>query len=307
MLCSYFGSKRLPSVIIEFLPSDVCVGSVSSGRSHVSTDTIGCFVNTFANVFHVDRSMTFAELVRQVSSQSREYSEHFHVPWMDVVKALGVSGRERDIFEVVVNSSPVSVSNQPLLLGSHSLIPFSSPFKPSIFEVTIEITNPSTRNLSLEVCFSATVHPVDAKMFALRFEQLWEKMFCLGFAETRLDLVDLRLPFETRIAHSITCASPTAVQAPNFESLFLNSFEKHCDLVAIRDGDRSITYGTLHRMAVKIANKMISEVQVKPRDVIAVSMDSSIEMIACIVGMLFVVINLFLNGSNLNLFCIPLF
>ncbi|MHA7629651.1 non-ribosomal peptide synthase/polyketide synthase [Corallococcus sp. M7] len=235
---------------------DISVGSPIAGRTHAEAESlIGFFVNTLVLRAHVDSRATFRELLAQVKATTLAAYEHQHVPFEKLVEVLQPSRdlSRSPLFQVmlVLQNAPAEalrvpgMAFQPIPLEGNSsrfdlaLTLFEVPQGLTGFlEYSSDLFDASTVQRLMGhfgVLLSSLAAQPDARVASLELMTAEErKQLLLKWNET-----DVAFPRDTCIHHVV---AENARRAP--------------DAVAVRMGERSVSYASLNAWAHGLATQL---------------------------------------------------
>ncbi|MEW2624631.1 amino acid adenylation domain-containing protein [Streptomyces sp. NPDC048106] len=240
-------------------------------------DVVGFFVNTVPLHFTVDGADTAARLLDRVRTTTLEAMAWKWVPFSAIVEAVV---QERDpsrspVFQVILDlhsgrlpvpdMAGLRVETEPLFTGVAKT------------DLTFEITDdggPLTGWLEYN---SDLFEPETARYIARLF------------AETARAMA--RRPDERITTPAVTAALdrwPSEVRPGDVPDTFWERFETVVDTtpdaVAIEDGDRALTYRELRGQVDQVARVVRSEFAVRPGDIVAVEVASSVEAVISVLA-----------------------
>lgn len=273
LLSSYTGTK------------DVCVGTPATGRLRPELEPlIGVFINPLVLRTDLSGDPTFLEAMSRVSRTVVESLEHQEPPFDLLVKELNPrrdSGRN-PLFQV--NFTFEGGFSQKVALGELELTPMPSRTSGAIFDLHLFVVeDPDGWTLNCDYSVDLFDHATAVRMLR-HFRTLLEAV--IHHPETRLselsvlDAGERALLLDRWAGSSVTSALPRTIP-----DAFADVAGRYPDRVALIRGEESHSYGELLNWSNGIA-KLLIERGVKPGDLVAFSLPSSMGAIAAILGIL---------------------
>ncbi|MEO7455290.1 MAG: amino acid adenylation domain-containing protein [Gemmatimonadaceae bacterium] len=266
--------------------SDVLVGSPIAGRSRPETEgLIGYFANTIVQRARFSSDPTFAELLTQVRASALGAYDNQEVPFEKLVLELqgGQQLSHSPLFQVVFTMLGGGSESGPSRIGQAEVSSFGTDDTNTKFDLTLFMTErDDSLALTLRarsdlysaasarrilghirtVLESAVANPT-TKVSSLPILTSDERGELAGWNETRTEL-----------------GSPTTI-----DRLFAEQVARAPGQVAVRSGESTLSYAELDARANRVANGLVSR-GVKQGDMVAVSLDRSVELLVAILGVL---------------------
>ncbi|WP_328811242.1 non-ribosomal peptide synthetase [Rhodococcus sp. NBC_00294] len=256
---------------------DIAVGTPIAGRGERELDDmVGMFVNTLALRLDVDPDASFADLVAAARSVDLAAFGHADVPFEQLVEAVDPrrSTAYHPIFQVgfsFQNLAPVTFELPDLTVGDVGLEAAVSQFDLHL------IVSEGAEDGSLQSVLTfaeALFDRATAESFAERFSRVVDALIArpdapvhnadvLSADERRSILVDTN---DTRVA-----GAPTSVAR-----MFAERVAERPDVVALTEGDDSLTYGEFGSRVARLARRLLAD-GVRTGDLVAVAMPRSID------------------------------
>ena len=279
--------------------SDVAVGFPIAGRRDAALDElVGFFVNTLVLRVDVSGDPTVGELLTQVRQRSLTAYEHQDVPFEVLVERLNParSLTHHPLFQVMLawqnfgGLGDSSAASMPL--GDLQATPLLADTHTARMDVVFSLTERwdeggDPAGITGAVEFRTDVFDMTTiETMVMRFERALAEM--TADPARRLSSIDLVADDErVRLAEwghraSLNAPAPAAVTIP---AMFAEQVSRSPAAVALRCGDRSVTYQELDAAAKRLARLLISR-GVGPGCYVALLMERSAEAIAAMLGVL---------------------
>jgi amino acid adenylation domain-containing protein len=235
-----------------------------------SKELIGLMVRALPLPLTFDpRSMTVADLVRDIEQIRTQDYPHRHFPLQDLIKALGVTRRGyHGLFDIIVNyiplrydfafeDCPVEQTNLSHGLTAPWLVTIEDPGPPHDVDVAVD-TDPGLISTELATRLASTIEAL-----------LLHGMDDLGCALAALPI----MPEATsRQLHGFA-AGPTAAlpERATLATLCAGQAEQTPDPVALICGDQQLSFANLHHKATRLA-KRLAALGVRPGVVVGIAL-----------------------------------
>ncbi|MBB4634032.1 non-ribosomal peptide synthetase/type I polyketide synthase [Longimicrobium terrae] len=258
---------------------DVVVGSPIAGRTSPEVEgVIGFFVNTLALRTRLDGDPTFREVLGRVREMTLAAYEHQEVPFEKLVEALHPerSLAHSPLFQVMftIDSATGSEPSGVVLPGLRvqDLTQGADAVK---FDLTLHFAESAT-DLWASLGYSTELfHQGTAERMLQHLEQTMEQV--AANPELRLSQLELLSPAErTRVVRewNDTDAGPADVCV---HTLFEAQAERTPGAVAVRAGERDVTYAELNARANRLAHHLVA-LGVRPDARVALCMERGVEI-----------------------------
>ncbi|HEX6342484.1 amino acid adenylation domain-containing protein [Umezawaea sp.] len=265
--------------------TDIVVGTPVSGRERSETEQlIGCFINTLPLRSHVAGDRSFTDLLGQVREAVLGAFAHQDVPFERLVDELCP---ERDPSRTPLVQAMVALQNAPMgppALPGVEAERFEFPHVSSIFDVTFEFTE---RDAGLDVMVEYDTALFDAATI--------ERM--AGHLGVLLDgvLADPARPValvpvltDAERARVLTGVNDTALALPPVlvaHHAFAEHARRDPDAVAVVGGGAELSYGTVDRLANRLAHRLVAQ-GVGPDVPVVLRLPRSPELLVAMLGVL---------------------
>ncbi|MGM7647637.1 amino acid adenylation domain-containing protein, partial [Nocardia sp. JW2] len=261
------------SVLIARLSgnADVAIGSPVAGRGAAELDdVIGMFVNTAVLRTQVRAAEPFADLLGRVRAADLAAFEHTTLPFERLVEVLAParSAGRHPLFQVALSlqNLPVTTFELPGLRASAVDLPYDI----EKFDLSVTLRDAAADGLSGE--FSYATDLFDASTVTAMVRRFTGLLAAIA-AAPHTSVADLPLLIDTELAELTTRSGGVAEPAPLLPEVLARAAADPA-AVAIRDGDRTLTYGELDAASTRMATRLTGN-GVGPGDVVAVSIPRS--------------------------------
>ncbi|HYG76092.1 MAG TPA: amino acid adenylation domain-containing protein [Planctomycetota bacterium] len=264
--------------------NDIVVGTPIAGRNRLETEKlVGFFVNTLVIRSDLSGKATFRELLERVRETSLEAFAHQDVPFEKLVEELA-SARDRShtpLFQVMYMYQQSPGENCPL--SNLSVSPISLASRTAKFDMMLVVKNtPAGFETAIEYntsLFDAAVIDRLQEHFELLLSEMTRDVNQLAAGASLLTASERKL---------LASWNRTQTAYPRHASIH-ELFEAQAELtpqrVALTSSDLSVRYGELNARANQLAHHLIA-LGVQPEEMIALSMDRSLEMVIAILAIL---------------------
>ncbi|HYC62720.1 MAG TPA: amino acid adenylation domain-containing protein [Thermoanaerobaculia bacterium] len=258
--------------------TDIPIGTAISGRDEESLENlIGLFLNTLVLRTDVSGLPTFRELIARVRAFDLEAYRNDRVPFQQVVEALDPArslGRH-PLFQVLLSMQNAPASE--LALPGLTITP--EPLRWEVAKFDLMLTMDERLEGELEYSVDLFDHAT-AEGIAARFVRLLEA--AVAQPDVPLHRVDI-LDREER--QQLLCDFNDTDRAIPVQSIVQMFESQDPTAIAVMMGDESLMYGELNERANRVAHALISD-GVRPDDLVGLTMDRSLDLIAALVGIL---------------------
>ncbi|TDP41633.1 non-ribosomal peptide synthase/polyketide synthase [Nocardia ignorata] len=261
------------SVLIARLSgnADVAIGSPVAGRGAAELDdVIGMFVNTAVLRTQVRAGEPFGDLLGRVRADDLAAFEHTTLPFERLVEVLAParSAGRHPLFQVALSlqNLPVTTFELPGLRASAVDLPYDI----EKFDLSVTLRTAAADGLSGE--FSYATDLFDASTVTAMVRRFTGLLAAIA-AAPHTSVADLPLLIDAEFAELTARSGGVAEPAPLLPEVLARAAADPA-AVAIRDGDRILTYGELDAASTRIATRLTGN-GVGPGDVVAVSIPRS--------------------------------
>ncbi|MEV0981877.1 amino acid adenylation domain-containing protein [Streptomyces sp. NPDC049915] len=249
--------------------SDVVVGTPSAGRSHVeSQQVVGLFANTLALRADLAGAPTFAALSARVKDVVYEALEHQDIPFERVVEALRPerSLGHNPVFQVLFTLEGQEVGR--LRLAGTRTEPVHIDGGGSRYDLAVTVRDEEDGRLGLAIEYTTDLYDRETVEGVLRQYTGLITYVCAAGAEA-----DLSAALAAGVDRTATDGwNSTAMPPPAADTvhgLVRQQVRTAADRVAVRCGDRTLTYGGLGADADALASELVRR-GIGPGDVVGV-------------------------------------
>ncbi|WP_440127536.1 amino acid adenylation domain-containing protein [Rhodococcus sp. SJ-3] len=255
---------------------DIPIGTVVSGRGEPQLDDlVGMFVGTHVLRTDVNPDATFAEFLEQVRGRDVAAYMHPDAPFEMLVEHLNPvrSAARHPLFQVSLSLSRPAAGRAELPGVEVSVLPIDTRYTQLDLQVT---ATPTETGLDLEFFYSTDLYD-EATIAAAADRYSAILRTAAGDPHVRLgdiDLIDGQTPVvEGRFAASTRSLRQRLAAGADFGG----------DNLAVRDGDRELTYPELVFYADDLAARLQDE-GVRPGDAVACAYPRSLESVLAVWG-----------------------
>jgi amino acid adenylation domain-containing protein/non-ribosomal peptide synthase protein (TIGR01720 family) len=266
--------------------TDIVVGTPMAGRQQQELEPlIGFFINTLALRDELNLEQTFNEVLQQVKQTTLEAYQHQDVPFEKIVDAVV---KERDLSRSPLFQVMFVFQNTPevpkLQLGDIELSRESSEHITAQFELTLSVSE-SKSGLNLSLSYRTDLFSEQTvKQILIHFHSILHQIVSnpeKPVGEYRL----LGEKQEQELLRSNASIERSYDNKQTLVSLFSQRVLQSPKAIALEFKDRQITYEALEAQSNQLAWYLLDQ-KVKPRELIAISMERSPEMIVGLMGIL---------------------
>lgn len=250
---------------------DTVVATPTSGRGDRRLDAlVGMFVNTILLRAQVNPRDSFRRILSRVRDFDVAAFAHSDVPYEQVVAAIGASEMPPAQTMLIVETA---ISTQPTLPGLQLT---EVPLELSVARFDLDVTLTQRRDAA------GTLIGVDARfgyaadLFTRRTAEAYARMFST-LVTMLADDPDTELGRLAPAAPPVTPPAP-APAARTLPELLAAGAHRNPDGLAIRDGDRALSYRALESRAARLARELI-ELGVGPEQIAAIAIPRSLESV----------------------------
>ena len=261
---------------------DILVGSITAGRNYPGTEKLlGFFLNTVVLRTDLTGDPTFCELLERVRKTTIDALSHDDVPLDQVMKELHpdrAAGRN-PLFRVLLSLEPVLPEIEP----GWNLTPIDVETGTSKFDLCMVLDDRSD-GLSGRLIYSTDLF--DAGTIA-RFVECWKTLLQAVVADPAAHISRIPILPESERHKLLVEFNQTAKAYPAIfaHRRFELEAEETPEAIAVKCGERSLTYRELDRRANQLANHLRS-IGVGPDALVALCVERSLEMLVGILAVL---------------------
>ena len=263
---------------------DIPLGAPIAGRTEAALDPlVGFFVNTL--VFRTDTTghPSFADLVRRVRTTCLEAYAHQDAPFERLVEILDpprAFGRQPLFQTMLVLQNHREAAPNFAGLACEPLKPVARTTK---FDLTFTFTE-TADGLAGELEYSTDLFDRSSvERIAERWDRLLQQM--LADPSAPFERLDVLAPEERRQLLAEFNAPAAPVAEATLAAMFEEQAARTPEHVALIFEDRQVSYAELEAWANRLAWSLIAD-GIGPEDIVAISMERSLEMVVAIVGTL---------------------
>ena len=254
---------------------DVCICTVSSGRSNVKTsDTVGMFVNTLALVSHISDKSVDA-YIHEVAENFTRTLENENYPFAKISERFGIDAGLVFVYEVGVIEK-FTVRDE---LVTTEQMELSAPK----FKVTILV-----EEYEGNICFSAEYNDAlySADMIRRMLESLNQVLNnMLSNPDKQITNLSIVSPSQQAELSTMNSIGTAPLPVRLFHRGMELWAEKEPERIALIATDNTLTYGEFNKEANRIANALIKK-GIKKGDAVVVLLPRNSHTICCIFGIM---------------------
>lgn len=265
--------------------ADLCVATPIANRTRRDEENVvGFFVNTLVMRLEVEPSASFAELVRQARQTALEAFEHQGMPFEELVAEINPA---RDPNRNPLAQIVFAVQNTPkrrLALPDLEVSREDWADSTTRFDMEFHVWE-RPEGMSSEILYSRELYDRAAIERLLR---LWQRLLEAIVAAPDGRIQDLSLLDEDerrRVVREFNATQRPYPRDASIHALFEEQADQRPEAIAVEQEDRRLTYGELNGLANRIAHRLLEQ-GVQPGDVVGLSMERRMEMIAATLGIL---------------------
>ncbi|AJE54260.1 non-ribosomal peptide synthetase [Paenibacillus polymyxa] len=263
--------------------NDSVFGAVVSGRPteiQQVEQIIGLFINTIPVRVTRETGQTFADLLKQMQSQSLEAEKHAYISLADIQTKAVRHGKLLDHI-VVFENFPFSENYQEeedvlgfRIIGANS-------FEQTNYGLTLVIIPGDELTFTLK--FNPALYSLSfLKRVQLHLNQLVSQIVL----DPQIPLETLELLTQAEVTELLCTFNNTAAAYPQertLHHLFEEQAERNLERIAVVMGAERLTYGELNTRANRLAHALLRR-GVKPEQIIGLVTERSLEMIVAILA-----------------------
>lgn len=262
---------------------DIVVGSPIANRNRKDIeDLIGFFTNNLVMRSCFSGKMSFLELLKRVRSTTLEAYSNQDVPFEKLVEELHV---ERDmsrnpLFQVLFSLQNTHISLEGFSEINASIIDTDSGF--ARFDLALDIREVG-EGLAADFEYNTDLFNQDTiNRMAGHYRQLLESI--AQSPEKEVDMLSILTSEEKNtMVRKWNSTEVDYGDVPCWTKLFEEQVKKNPQALAVRDKERSLTYGELNSCANRLAHYLVSK-GVGPETVVGVYLDRTVRMIIALLG-----------------------
>ncbi|RFU78915.1 hybrid pks-nrps [Trichoderma arundinaceum] len=278
--------------VVQFLFSrflerdDICIGIADANRLDENfSDTIGFFLNLLPMRFQVDENDTFADLVKQTSRKAMEALAHSRVPFDIILDHLNIarSPAYSPLFQVAVNYRMGALLQTSIGGCQMTLTQVEDAKNP--YDISFGITDTASGTCMLELNCQASIYNSDASKLLLDVYIHLVDTFCTNLELQMKNCVLFDQASAERASELGRGPLVTYDWPLTLSARFNQMKETYADEIAIKDGEKEVTYSQLAAYANAIS-EVITEKGCSPGAHIAVLCEPTIESVASMVAII---------------------
>ncbi|MFY0632129.1 MAG: AMP-binding protein, partial [Flavobacteriaceae bacterium] len=266
---------------------DICIGTPVANRGQKEVESlIGFFVNTLALRNELDLEERFIDFLTRIKDKTLEAYDHQDVPFEKVVNSLDLDrdSSRTPLFQVMLSLQNNQGVSRSFKLGDLELEGQPFDYEVSKYDFSLNIIEGNGLiSLSFEYCIDlfdrSTIERMASHFVNLTKEIVSAPNKVIGSYQMLTSSEQLEL---------LEGFNNTAVDYPKDVTvldLFKSQVASNPESIALVYGNDSLSYGDLDHRSSVLAKELTSK-GVKKGDLVAISMNRSMEMIVGILGIL---------------------
>jgi len=264
---------------------DIIVGTPIAGRHHADMENIiGIFVNTLAMRNYPEGRKTFKEFLKEVKEKALKAYENQDYQFEALVEKVNV---ERDLsrnplFDVMfaMQNIDMGIANmEGLWIRQYKIKNIISKFDLSLTAVEAD------EKLQLEMEYCTKLYKKETiEQMALHFTNILAKV--TENEDTKLEEIEMINEKEKhRLLYEFNDTYAEYPKDKTMHQVFQEQAAKTPDNIAVKYGDRQLTYDQLNKAANQLAG-LLRERGVNRENIVGIMVESSIDLIVGILGIL---------------------
>lgn len=259
--------------------ADIVVGVPIAGRTIAETEgLIGLFINTLAFRTTLSGNPSFATLLERVRHTALEAYAHQDLPFeklVETIKPPRIPG-QTPIFQVMFDY--LNTPSQALRLTSLDISPFTRKEETSIYDLTLLVSEAPTGALNIAFEYSTDIFkPETVNQMLSHYQTILDQV--LQDSSQPIDTLPI-LSSQARQQLLFGWHKPplAGLKSQRLHHLFEAQASSHSNLVAVDNGQQTITYGDLNQQANRLAHHL-QVAGLKSGGIVALCLPSSINFI----------------------------
>lgn len=269
---------------------DIIIGSPTAGRIHADLESqLGFYVNTLALRARFDGRKGFGELFRHVKQVTLDAFDHQIYPFGDLVDELDLA---RDIsrsplFDVmlVLHNNEVKTENAvETTLGGLDAQHYDTDYVTSKFDLSFYFKEVDGE-MKVSIEYNTDIFSKgQITSMLVHFERLTALM--IASPEIPVIDIDYLTEVEKRLQLTVSAPVPERLIGKTIPDMFKQQVEVNPESVALRDGDKILSYKELDELSDKIAALLKYRHGIKREELIGVMLPLGNYYAAAILGVL---------------------
>ncbi|APE33202.1 non-ribosomal peptide synthetase [Nocardia mangyaensis] len=269
---------------------DIAIGTPVAGRGEQALDElIGMFVNTLVLRTDVDSSASFAELLGEVRSRDLAAFGHADVPFERLVELLEPvrSTARHPLFQVMLTFQNLARTELALPGLSVSAADFTVPL--AKFDLQVELAERIGADGAPQGMAVSFVYATDLfdRATVVDFADRWARVLSAVVADPAVPVgdIDVLAPGERELVLREGNSPGIAVPEVTVADLICAQAQQRPDAIAVRAGERSLSFGDLLGRASALARALI-ERGAGPETLVAVAVPRTEELPVALLAVL---------------------
>ena len=259
--------------------TDITIGIPVTVRDSEFRDVVGMFANIIAIRQKMNPDISVIDFMHMNRNLLLEVLDNIEYPFEEIIEKLDI---EKDfarnaLFDVMF------IYEDGTKRVFDTLQPYSIKKKFTNFDLTLEVIDENnTLSCSFEY-YSDVFHPSTIKRWIQNFIQILHK---IKDKDTKLSDIDIRTKEEIALIESFNNTQKEYPKDKTIVQLFEEQVQQNPNNIAVVYEDTQLTYEELNSKANQLAHKLLHEYNIIPDDLVAISLERSLEMIIGILGIL---------------------
>ncbi|WP_227997140.1 non-ribosomal peptide synthase/polyketide synthase [Nocardia australiensis] len=265
---------------------DIAIGTPVAGRGEAALDRlVGIFVNTLVLRTHIDPRARFETVLDTVRAKDIEALSHADIPFERLVELLAPTRAQNrhPLFQVALSFQNFALPR----LAADGLVVTPVEFDAAVAKfdlqfTVVESTDADGRSDGMDIEIGYATDLFDADTIAVLARRFTQVLAAIAADATVVvgDIQLLSAEEQQRALYEWAGTAPSIASAPaTIADRFTRAAAIDPAAVAVRSGDRSLSYGELEEWSNRLARRLIAA-GVGPERLVAVALPRSVELIA---------------------------
>ena len=287
--CSLFiGIVGLVNLLLHKYTSqeDIVIGYPVANRNHFSLkDQIGVFINTLLLRTKIHSSISFIDLIKNIRKNVTNGIKNQEYPFDQLVEELSMSvdSSRNSLFDVLVNlihTSSHTIEHNELEVSVFNKYNVKSSQLDLSFDFIEEDNTMRVRIIyNTSLFLESTIHNLIGNFIAL-LESI------LNNPNSKILNHSCLTEDEKTILFDDFNEIPKEYNYENIISQFEGQVIKNSNMIAISDGETSLSYKELNEKANQLGSYLSEKFQIKKDQLVGIKLDHSIDLVVSVLGVL---------------------
>ena len=265
---------------------DLIVAVPATGRLHREVkDTIGFLVDTMIVRTQLEDTLTFTELVSQVSDHWREIQTNSGMPFSHIAEKLDLPRdlSHTPLFQTMFSYHQYETTSVELGAATGRLV--SAPTRVARTDLVLWLEH-SPEELKLICEYNTDILMASSVQRMLQsFSQLLTAVVEGGDTTTPLNQLSVIPATDDALLSLANATDVDWPQAATLNDLLAASAQRRGDAIAVKSQGKELSYAELEQRASQLANYLVSK-GVKPGDFVGLSLHRSVDLLVGLLGIL---------------------